>query len=229
MERLRIKDLAEADRPREKMLQKGVASLSDAELLAIIISSGNERETAVELSRRILNTAGNSLNELGKYDVKKLTSSFRGIGQVKAITIIAALELGKRRGSEEVSAKQKILSSRDIYNVLYPHLVDLPYEEFWILLLSRSHHVIGKVKIGQGGVSHAVADVRLIMKEAIDKLASSLVLCHNHPSGNNHPSREDDSLTARVAQAAKLMDIVLLDHLIIGQTGYYSYADEGKI
>jgi DNA repair protein RadC len=229
MDRLRIKDLAEADRPREKLLQKGIASLSDVELLAIILSTGNSKETAVELAQRILNSAQNSLNELGKYDVKKLTASFYGVGQAKALTIIAALELGKRRKAEELSFKKKIVSSKDIYTLFLPHLTDLPHEECWILLLSRSHQVISKVKIGQGGVSNAVADVRIIMKEAIVNLASSIVLCHNHPSGNLHPSRQDDELTMRVFQTSKLLDISLIDHLIIGDNGYYSYADEERL
>jgi DNA repair protein RadC len=229
MDRLRIKDLAESDRPREKLLQKGIASLSDAELLAIIITSGNGKETAVELSRRILNSARNSLNELGKYDVKKLTSSFYGIGEAKALTIIAALELGKRRGNEEIAPRQKILCSKDIYTVFFPHLIDLPYEEFWILLLSASNHVISKVKIGQGGINQTVADVRLIMKEAICNLASAIALCHNHPSGNKRPSKDDDLLTERVSQTSDVLGILLIDHVIICENGYYSYADENKL
>ncbi len=229
MKRLRIKDLAEADRPREKLLQKGIASLSDAELLAILISSGNREETAVELSRRILNTVGNNLNNLGKYDVKKMVSSFKGIGTAKALTIIAALELGKRRKMEKLSDKQKILCSKDIYNVFSSYFLDLQHEEFWILLLSRSNHIIKKVKIGQGGVSETSADIRLILKETITNLASAVVLCHNHPSGNNHPSRQDDVITTQANKASNLLGVLLIDHVIISEVGYYSYSDEGRL
>lgn len=229
MDRLRIRDMAEADRPREKLLQKGMAALSDAELLAILIGSGNDQETAVELSRRILHFVDNNLDELGKLDVKKLSSNFKGIGEVKAITIVAALELGRRRVSSDVLARKKITSSRDIYHYFYPHLADLPYEEFWILLLSRSMHVIKKVKIGQGGLSETSADIKLILHEAVANLASALILCHNHPSGNRQPSRQDDLLTEKAGQASRLLDIQLLDHVIVAGNSYYSYADEGKI
>jgi len=229
MDRLRIRDMAEADRPREKLLQKGISTLSDAELLAILIGSGNDTETAVELSQRILCFVDNNLNELGKLDVKKLSSQFKGIGTVKAITIVAALELGRRRVSSEVLVKNKIASSNDIYRYFYPHLADLPYEEFWILLLSRSMHIIKKVKIGQGGLSETSADIKLILREALTNLASALILCHNHPSGNKLPSRQDDLLTEKINQAARLLDVQLLDHVIVAGNSYLSYADEGKL
>ncbi len=229
MTRLRICDLPEEDRPREKFLQKGISVLSDAELLAILIGSGNDKETAVELSMRILNFAQNNLWELGKYDIKKLSTNFKGIGKVKAMTIIAALELGRRRAASGVIKRKKITTSEDIFQYFYPYLADLPHEEFWILLLSRSCHIIKKVKIGQGGVSETTADIKLIMKEAVANLASHLILCHNHPSGNVHPSRHDDILTERVKQAALLLDITLLDHVIIAENICYSYADKGHI
>ncbi len=229
MNRLRIKDLAEEDRPREKFLLKGISSLSDAELLAILIGSGNQTETAVELSRRILKSADDNLNELGKYDLKRLTSNFKGIGEAKAITIIAALELGKRRKISEIPQKRKITGSQDIYQIFYPLLIDLQHEEFWILLLSRSNHVINKIKISQGGVSETAVDVKLILKEAVLSLASGMILVHNHPSGNMRPSRPDDLLTQKIAEGARFLDIVVLDHIIICEKGYYSYGDEGRM
>lgn len=229
MERLRIRDMAEADRPREKLLQKGMSALSDAELLAILIGSGNDKETAVELSRRILHFVQNNLDELGKLDVKKLSSCFKGIGEVKAITIVAALELGRRRAASEVLVRQKITSSQDIYRYFYPRLGDLQHEEFWILLLSHSMHIIQGVKIGQGGLAETTADIKLIMHEAISSLASCLVLCHNHPSGNLQPSIQDDEMTQRVKKASLLLDLRLLDHVIVAHNSYYSYADEDKI
>ena len=229
MDRLRIRDLAESDRPREKLLQKGTSALSDAELLAILIGSGNDTETAVELSQRILNFAQNNLHELGKLDVKRLSSNFKGIGEVKALTIIAALELGRRRAASDIIQKPKVRTSRDIYQYFQPHLADLPHEEFWILLLSRSNQIIQRIKISQGGVADTSADIKLIMREALTHYASGLVLCHNHPSGNRHPSQQDDILTKKVQQAAMLLDIYLLDHVIVADNVYYSYADEDKM
>ena len=229
MKRLRIRDLAEVDRPREKLLQKGSASLSDAELLAILIGSGNDMETAVELSQRILVSVKNNLHELGKLDIKKLVSNFKGIGEVKALTIIAALELGRRRATSEILQKPKISCSQDIFRYFSPILSDLPHEEFWILLLSRSNQILHKVKIGQGGIAGTTADIKLIMGETLSHLASGLVLCHNHPSGNRIPSQQDDVLTERVRQASLLMDIKLIDHIIIADRDYYSYIDEGRL
>ncbi len=229
MDNLRICDLAESDRPREKLLQKGTAALSDAELLAIVIGSGCYGLSAVELSRRILSFTRNNIRELGRLDAASLSSSFKGIGTVKALTIIAALELGRRRAAADILPKKKIMSSNDIFQTFQFLLSDLPYEEFWMLSLSRSNKIIRKVKIGQGGVTETSADIKLILREAINDLASGLVLCHNHPSDNLHPSRQDDFLTERVRQAGKLLDISLLDHLIIGDNSYYSYADEGRL
>lgn len=226
---LSIKNWAEEDRPREKMLQKGKSSLSDAELLAILIGSGNSEESAVKLSQRILYTVDNNLNALGKLSVKELISRFKGIGEAKAVSIVAALELGKRHGSSSQLQYNTIRCSKDAYLLLYPHLGDLPHEEVWIVLTNRAGRVIEKVKISQGGTSETSADLRLILKAAIHALASGIILFHNHPSGNLSPSKQDDLLTQRLKRSAKLMDITLLDHIIIGDKSYYSYADEGRM
>lgn len=229
MNRLSIKEWAKEDRPREKMLLKGVASLTDAELLAILIGTGNNNETAVELSQRILHTINNDLNRLAKLSVKELVSTFRGIGTVKAITITAALELGKRRGASDTVLRNTLFSSRDAYELFYPILSDLPYEEVWIALTNRAHKLIDKVKISQGGTSETSADIRLILKAAIEKLAAGIVLCHNHPSGNILPSEQDDALTSRLCSAAKLIGMRLTDHIILTDGSFYSYADEKKL
>lgn len=227
--KLNIKDWAEEDRPREKLLLKGVPSLSDAELLAILIGSGNKNETAVELSQRILHHVGNKLNRLGKLEVKDLVKNFNGIGEAKAITIIAALELGKRRKSEDAIIIPQIKSSEDIFSIFYPILSDLKHEEVWILLLSRSNRPLKKYQVSKGGISGTIVDVRVIMKEAVDALASAMVLCHNHPSGNLAPSADDDSITYRLKEAGLLLDIPLIDHIIIGDRAYYSYRDEDRL
>lgn len=226
--KLNIKEWAEDDRPREKMLRKGVVSLSDAELLAILIGSGNTEETAVELMRRILLSCHNNLNDLGKKTVEELCF-FKGIGEAKAISITAALELGKRRKSEEIRERLQVTCSTDIYRLFHPLLCDLPVEEFWLLMLNQSCKVIDKVKISSGGIAETTADVRTILREALLKRATSIVLCHNHPSGNARPSAVDDRLTNKIRQAASLMDITLIDHLVICDGKYYSYADEGKL
>ncbi|UCG28937.1 MAG: DNA repair protein RadC [Bacteroidales bacterium] len=223
---LRIKDWALEDRPREKLLNKGISSLSDAELIAILIGSGTKNETAVELAKKILNTVGNSLNELGKLSVEELKKS-KGIGSAKAITIIAALELGRRRKLADIQAKKKITGSKDVFNYFQPLIGDLPHEEFWILLLNRSNRVIEKHRISQGGISGTIIDVRMILKNAIEKLASSLILCHNHPSGNLQPSDSDMKITSKMKDAGKIMDIQVLDHLIVTDSAYFSFADEG--
>ncbi len=225
---LKIKDWAEEDRPREKLLAKGNMSLTDAELIAIIIGSGNSDESAVELSRRILQTARNNLNELGKLTISDL-QKFKGIGEAKAISIIAALELGRRRKKDDALEKQQIQSSNDVFEIFQPILADIPHEEFWVLLLNRSNRILEKLRVSQGGVSGTVIDIRLILKPAIEKLASSIILCHNHPSGNNKPSGNDISITEKAKEAAKLMDIAVLDHIIVCEKNYYSFADEGAI
>ncbi|MBU8893195.1 MAG: DNA repair protein RadC [Bacteroidales bacterium] len=225
---LTIKDWAVEDRPREKLIKKGMQSLSDAEIVAILIGSGTKNESAVELSKKVLKSANNNLNELGKQNIQDLTK-MKGIGDAKAITILAALELGKRRKISDVITKKKITQSKDIFELFQPILGDLPHEEFWILLLNRSNKIIEKFKISQGGVSGTVIDVKIILKQAIEKLASSVILCHNHPSGNRNPSSADDSITNKLKNGAKLLDIQILDHVIIADMEYFSYADEGKL
>ena len=226
---MKIKEWAEEDRPREKMLLKGVSSLSEAELLAILISSGNSNETAVQLSQRILNTVDNNLNALAKLTIQELISGFKGIGEAKAITICAALELGKRRNLADPIFRQSIRSSHDAYALFHPLLCDLPYEELWITLTNRAGKVIGKNRISQGGIGETFADLRIILKMAITALATGIILCHNHPSGNTRPSSQDDSLTKRLHKAAELLEINLLDHIILCEESYFSYADEGRL
>lgn len=227
--KLNIKDWAEEDRPREKMLLKGVGSLSDAELLGILIGSGNKNETAVELAQRILHSVSNNLNALGKLEIKDLIKNFNGIGEAKAITIVAALELGRRRKQAEVMVQPQIQSSEDIYQIFHPILADIKHEEVWIVLLNKANKVLRKFQVSKGGVSGTVVDIRLIMKEALDSLASGIVLCHNHPSGNTKPSGDDDMITRQLKNACQIMGISLLDHVIVGDNSYYSYNDNGTL
>ena len=226
--RLRIKEWAEEDRPREKMLLKGVSSLSDAELIAILISSGNSDETSVQLSQRILNNASNNLNTLGKLSLKELME-YKGIGKVKAITIIAAMELGRRKSVAEPVKRNSIRSSNDAFRIFYPLLCDIPHEELWVALTNHAGKVIEKLKVSQGGVGETSADLRFIMKAAVNATCYGIILCHNHPSGNLQPSQQDDTLTSRLGKAAQLMNIKLLDHIIISDKYFYSYSDEGRI
>jgi len=226
--KLSIKTWAEEDRPREKLLLKGRSALSEAELIAILISSGTRNKSAVDLSREILNTVSNNLNELAKLSVKDL-SKFNGIGEAKAVSIAAALELGRRRREMGSVKRKKITSSSDVYELFAPRLEDLNHEEFWILLLNRANLVIGKYEISKGGVSGTVADSKIIFKTAIDNLASSIILCHNHPSGNLKPSKADLQLSEQLKKAGQLMEIPILDHLIVSEKGYLSMADEGLI
>lgn len=223
-----IKEWAVEDRPREKMLAKGIRSLSEAELVAILIGSGNLEESAVEVSRRILASVNNNLNELGKKSINDL-QKFKGIGPAKAITIASAMELGRRRKETEPDEKPKVVTSSDAASIFRPLLSDLPHEEFWILLLNRNNLVIDKMMVSQGGLAGTVIDVRIILKVALDKLASSMILCHNHPSGNLIPSEADKEITKKIKEAGKHMDIPVLDHLIIGNDTYFSFADEGLI
>lgn len=223
-----IKSWAEDDRPREKLLTKGRQSLSDAELIAILIGSGNRDETAVELSRRILLSVDNSLNELGKLTVTDLMK-FKGVGDAKAISIIAALELGRRRKETEITKREKIVSSKTAYEIMKSTFMDLPHEEFWMLMLNRSNNVIKKELISRGGVAATIVDVKIILKSAIENLASGIILFHNHPSGNLKPSEHDIKITKEIKEAGKIMDIMLNDHLIITENGYYSFADEQLI
>ncbi len=226
--KLSIKAWAEDDRPREKLLYKGRSSLSDAELIAILIGSGNRELSAVELSKNILASAKFDLSELSKFGTNELMR-FKGIGEAKAISIVAALELGRRRKDTTSIEKAKITSSRAAFNVIYPKLADLPHEEFWVILLNRGNKVLRLENISRGGVSGTVADAKLIFKAALDRLACSVILAHNHPSGNLKPSDADVHLTQKLVKAGKTLDIAILDHLIIGDNSYYSFADEGQM
>lgn len=223
-----LKSLAEEDRPREKLLAKGRQSLSNAELIAILIGSGNARETAVELAARVLTHYRNDLHALGKLQVNDLTQ-FSGIGTAKAISIIAALELGRRRNLFEAEQKVVIRSSTDIFEHLQPLLGDLQHEEFWVIYLNKGNRVIDKERVSAGGVAGTVVDVKIILKQALQKLASGIILAHNHPSGNMQPSDADISVTRKLKEAAKLMEIHILDHLIVGDSAYYSFADNGLL
>ncbi|MDE0771100.1 MAG: DNA repair protein RadC [Salibacteraceae bacterium] len=223
-----IKQWAEDDRPREKFILKGRSSLSDAELLAIILGSGSRNESAVELARRILDSASSSLVELGKYNLSEL-QSFKGIGEAKSIAIAAALEIGRRRRSQEINVKNKIASSNDAFELLHAELSDLNTEEFWIILMNRANKVIKKIRISSGGISGTVADLRVIFKAAIDNLASAIILAHNHPSGNLKPSQADINLTKKIKDSGNILDIPVLDHIIIAENSYFSFADEGLL
>jgi DNA repair protein RadC len=225
---IKITDWAVEDRPREKLIQKGTSSLSDAELLAILISSGTKDKSAVDLGRELLTLAGNNLNSLGKLtitDLKKL----HGIGTARAVTIAAALELGRRRKQAESPDVPQIKCSKDVADIFQPLLSDLAHEEFWILFLNRSNKVINRMKLSQGGISGTVTDVRIVMKKAIEYLASGIIVCHNHPSGNLNPSESDSKITQKIKDAGSLMEIQLLDHLIISDKDYYSFADNGLL
>ncbi len=223
-----IKSWAEADRPREKLLLKGKHILSDSELLAIIIGSGNKNQTAVELSKAILSAYENDLGGLARMSVPELMK-FRGIGEAKAIGIVAALELGRRRRENEGMNKEKIHSSNDAFEILQPLLSDLKHEEFWVLLLNRANKIIKKQQISMGGIAGTVVDPKIIFKFALDYMASSIILCHNHPSGNHQPSEADIRLTKKIRDAGNFLDITVLDHLIIADQIFYSFADEGKL
>jgi DNA repair protein RadC len=223
---LNILSWAEEDRPREKLLLKGKSALSDAELIGILLGSGTVSMSAVDLAKLILNDVDNNLNSLAKLSVKDL-QKFKGIGEAKAITIVSALELGRRRRESEAPKKQRITSSRDAYDIIKPHLMDLAHEEFWILLLNRANIVMKKVQISAGGVAGTVADPKIIFKTALENLCSAIILVHNHPSGNLQPSQADRELTRKMKEAGHLLEIPVLDHLIVTDQSYYSFADEG--
>lgn len=226
--KLSIKQWAEADRPREKLLEKGRSALSDAELIAILLGSGTKELTAVELAQKILHHSNNDLNKLGKLSIKDLMQH-KGVGLAKAITIAAALELGRRR--KEIDSKQKFIinNSKDAYDFISPYLHDLQHEEFWAIYLSRNNTVIHHTKVGQGGISATVADIRIILKLAIENLASGIIICHNHPSGNINPSNSDISLTQKLKEAARLIDINLIDHIIYTENQYFSFSDKSML
>lgn len=225
---LKITDWAVGDRPREKLMQNGTSSLSDAELLAILISSGTKDKSAVDLGRELLGIVNNNLNSLGKLTISDL-KKLHGIGTARAVTIAAALELGRRRKLSEIPDVTQIKCSKDVADIFQPMLSDISHEEFWILFLNRSNKVINTMKLSQGGISGTVTDVRIIMKKAIEYLASGIIVCHNHPSGNLNPSESDTKITHKIKEAGALMDIQLLDHLIISDKDFYSFADNGLL
>lgn len=220
-----IKHWADDDKPREKLLQKGRLALSDAELIAILIGSGSRNESAVELSKRILASVGNNLNELGKLSTKQLTK-FKGIGEAKAVTIAAALEIGRRRRGEQGLKISKIGSSRDAFELLHPTMGELEHEEFWILYLNNANKVLHMAQLSKGGITGTLVDVRLVMKQALELGAVALILAHNHPSGNLRASKADKEITQKLQLAAAALDLKVLDHLIIVQKDYLSFADE---
>ena len=228
MEKLTIKSWALDDRPREKLLSKGKNALSDAELIAILIGSGNREESAVVLSKRILISVDGNINDLAKLSVEKLTT-FKGIGEAKAITIITALELSKRRQLEIALEKPKITCSKDGFNIMQPIIGDLEHEEFWVLFLNNSNKVLSKNQISKGGLTATIVDIRLLFKQAIELSSVAMIVCHNHPSGKLQPSNADKQLTQKIKQAGVTLDIKLLDHLIITEKAYFSFADEGLI
>lgn len=225
---LNILSWAEEDRPREKLLLKGKAALSDAELIGILIGSGTRSMSAVDLSKLILKEVGSNLNELAKCSVSDL-QKFKGIGEAKAITIVSALELGRRRKESQYLEKPTITCSKDAYEVIKPELLDLAYEVFWVLLLNRANQVIKKCQISSGGISGTVADPKIIFKVALESMCSGIILVHNHPSGNLKPSNADITLTKKVKEAGSLLEIPVLDHIIFTDKGYLSFADEGMM
>jgi DNA repair protein RadC len=226
--RLKILEWAEEDRPREKLMLKGRSSLSDAELIAILIGSGTTTCSAVDLAKIILKDTGNDLNQLATLSVSDL-QKFKGIGEAKAISIISALELGRRRKVSVPAERVGISCSEDAYHLMKPHLMDISHEQFWIILLNKSNKVIKKSQVSTGGISGTVADPRIIFKIAVENLACGIILVHNHPSGNKKPSEADIQLTQRLKQAGVYLDVPVLDHLIFTDQGYYSFADEGKL
>lgn len=226
MDNFPITNWSEDDKPREKLMLKGKSVLSDAELIAILIGSGNRNESAVDLSKRILGSIDNNLNALGKLTIPQLIK-FKGIGEAKAISIIAAMELGRRRRTEEVVDLTKITSSQTIFQIMQPIIGELPHEEFWIIYLNNSNKVISKSQLSKGGITGTLVDTRLVFKVALEMGATSLILCHNHPSGTILPSDADKLITKKLKLAGDSLDVKVLDHLIITETKYYSFVDEG--
>lgn len=227
MEKLNIKQWAEEDRPREKMVKLGTEALSDAELLAILIGKGSAKEDAVSLMKRILADCKNNLNTLGKQSIHELCQ-YNGIGEAKAITILAACELGKRRQMERPEERPDLGTATRIYNHMHPIMQDLNVEEFWVLLMNQHYRLIKKLRISHGGITETAVDIRIIIKEAVLANATILAVCHNHPSGNLSPSSQDDHLTKDIKRACELMRIHFLDHVIITDGQYYSYHEQGK-
>lgn len=223
-----IKQWAQEDRPREKLMLHGKSTLSQAELLAILISTGTKSKSAIDLARDILKKCGDDINHLAKMSVKELVK-IDGIGEAKAISIVAAIELGGRRQIAEVKQKKSIGHSKDIYDLFKPKLADLMHEEFWILLLNQGLKIIGERQVSEGGLTSTAVDARKIFRLAIDEGAASIALAHNHPSGSLRPSNEDILLTTRIKEAGKLLDVKVIDHVIVAETGFYSFADEGML
>lgn len=221
-----IKHWSDDDKPREKLVQKGKSVLSDAELIAILIGSGSRNESAVELAKRILASVNNNLNELGKLSINQLMQ-FKGIGEAKAVTIAAALEMGRRRRGEDAQKITKINSSRDAFDLLRPKMGELEHEEFWILYLNNANKVLHGSQLSKGGLTGTLVDVRIVMRQALEVGAVALVLAHNHPSGTLRPSEEDRKVTQKLKRASEVLDVKVLDHLIITQKDYFSFADEG--
>ncbi|MDY4409001.1 MAG: DNA repair protein RadC [Prevotella sp.] len=228
--KLNINQWAEEDRPREKMMRLGAEALSNAELLAIIIGSGSPQESAVDLMKRVLNDCSNNLNTLGKMSINELTSSkYKGLGTAKAITIMAACELGKRRQKEKAEERVRLDSAMSIYELMKPMMQDLSEEEAWLLMMNQNFKLIKEIRLSHGGITETAVDVRLIVKNALLCNATVVALCHNHPSNNPHPSGDDDNITRRIAEACKIMRLHFLDHLIITDDHYYSYREEGRL
>jgi len=227
--KLNIKEWAEEDRPREKLLLKGVGALSDTELLAILLRSGSRDETAVELAQRLLQAADYNIGRMSKFSVQYMIANFKGVGEAKAISIVAALELGKRRKVEDATARNKMDNSKAIYDYFYPFLCDLPHEEFWAMFLNVTLRCISRIKIGQGGVTSTNVDLKLLYKEAVNNLSVGVVVCHNHPSGDPAPSKEDAKITRHIKEGLTTLGIQLIDHVIICDGKYYSFADEENI
>jgi DNA repair protein RadC len=221
-----IKNWAEDDKPREKLMLKGKQALSDAELIAILIGSGSRNESAVDLSKRILASVDNNLNALGKLSLKQLME-FKGIGEAKAISIAAAMELGRRRREEETVELKKVTSSKAVFEIMQPIIGELPHEEFWVLYLNNSNKVIYKAQLSKGGITGTVVDVRLIFKTALEQNATSIILSHNHPSGKLQASDADLQITKKLKAAGEQLDIKVLDHIIVTENGYLSFQDEG--
>lgn len=226
--KLTITDWAEEDRPRERLERLGAEALSNAELLAILIGSGSPQVSAVDLMKNVLASCHNNLNTLGKMTIRDL-EAFKGIGPAKAITILAACELGKRRAREKAEERTDLGSATAIYNLMHPKMQDLDVEEFHILLMNQHFKLIREVRISHGGITETAVDIRVIMREAILNNTTVLAACHNHPSGNTHPSRQDDQLTERIRKACDIMRIYFLDHVIVTDGSYYSYREQGKL
>lgn len=226
--KLSIPEWSAADRPRERMLAQGAKALSDAELIAILIRSGTPKDSALDLARVILNKADNNLHKLAALSVAELMK-VKGVGEAKALSVAAALELGQRRRDTILEVRPLIASSQHAFDLLQPLVADLPHEEFWLLLLDRGNRLLERTKVSQGGMHGTVADPKLIFRSALEKRASSVILCHNHPSGQLRPSQEDIVLTKKLVEGGRFLDITVQDHLIVATTGYYSFADNGQL